>query len=78
SRRFLLECLYACHQKKVRTGRRSLHQQALAHDLYLSEAQIRKLLLQMEWMGHVQLGSGRGGTTITRAGIEALQRMDRP
>ena len=73
--RFLLECLHSSHRQKVRSGRRSLHQQALEKDVFLTEAQIRKLLLQLEQSGLVRTESGRGGTTITRAGIEALREM---
>lgn len=72
--RFLLNCLYANHQQKVRSGRYKLYLQALEHDLFLTEAQIRKLLEKMEQMGFVKLTVGRGGTTITSLGIEALKR----
>lgn len=73
--RFLLECLHSSHRQKLRSGRRSLSQQALERDIFLTEAQIRKLLLSMEQSGYVRLSSGRGGTTITSAGIEALRQM---
>ncbi len=74
-RRFILECLDANYRRRVRSGRRSLHQNALERGLFLSEAQIRKLLVQLEQSGYVQLSSGRGGTLITQAGIEALRQM---
>jgi sigma-54 dependent transcriptional regulator, acetoin dehydrogenase operon transcriptional activator AcoR len=74
---FLLECLYANHQQKLRAGRRTLCQSALQQDRFLTEGQIRKLLLQMESHGLVHLTPGRGGTTITQNGIELLQKTNR-
>jgi transcriptional regulator with PAS, ATPase and Fis domain len=76
--RFVLERLHESHRQRVRSGRRTLYQQALEKDLFLTEAQIRKLLTQMERSGLVRTASGRGGTTITNAGIDALKQLSRP
>ena len=73
--RFLLRCLHASHQQKLRSGRHKLHLQALEQDLFLTEAQIRKLLEKMEQMGLVKLSVGRGGTRITPLGIEVLKGL---
>jgi transcriptional regulator with PAS, ATPase and Fis domain len=72
---FLLECLYANHQNRRRSGRRSLVQSAQARDLFLTEAEVRRALVQSEKFGFVRLGRGRGGTAITAAGIDALKRL---
>jgi transcriptional regulator with PAS, ATPase and Fis domain len=72
---FLLECLYGRHQDRLRSGRRSLVRIAQERDLFLTEAQIRKALLQMEAFGYVHLNHGRGGTSITAGGIEALKQL---
>jgi transcriptional regulator with PAS, ATPase and Fis domain len=72
---FILECLYDNHRRKLRSGRRSLVQAAQDRDLFLTEAQIRRALVQSERFGFVRLSQGRGGTTITAAGIEALRRL---
>ncbi len=72
---FLLECLYANHRSHHRAGRRSLVQAAREQDRFLSEGQIRKALAQSQQIGLVRLSPGRGGTTITAAGIEALKRL---
>ncbi|HPS66652.1 MAG TPA: sigma 54-interacting transcriptional regulator [Holophaga sp.] len=74
--RFILGCLHANHLRRIRSGRRTLFQQALAQDLFLTETQIRRQLALMERAGLVRLSVGRGGTTITRAGIEALKRLE--
>jgi transcriptional regulator with PAS, ATPase and Fis domain len=72
--RFLLERLHASHKQKTRMGRRTLCQQAMEQDIFLTEAQIRKLLVQLEAQGLVRMSSGRGGTVITPSGIEFLQQ----
>jgi len=71
--RFLLESLGDSHRRRQRAGRRSLHQGAVERGLFLTEAQIRKLLVRLEHLGLVHLSRGRGGATITPAGMEALQ-----
>ena len=72
---FILECLYANHRNKLRSGRRGLVESARRQDLFLTEAQIRKALVRAEASGYVQLNRGRGGTLITAAGIDALKQM---
>jgi transcriptional regulator with PAS, ATPase and Fis domain len=75
---FILDCLHENHLRKQRSGRRSLVQAAQDRDLFLTEAQIRRALVQAERFGYVRLSQGRGGTTITAAGIEALRRLRAP
>ena len=72
---FLLEALYANQRNQLRSGRRTLSRMALQQDLFLTEAQIRKALVQSEQFGLVRLNYGRGGTTLTAAGIEALKQL---
>jgi len=72
---FLLESLYANQRNKLRSGRRTLCQMAQKEDLFLTEAQIRKTLVQAEQFGLVRLQYGRAGTTITPRGIEALKQL---
>jgi transcriptional regulator with PAS, ATPase and Fis domain len=75
---FILECLYANHQNRLRSGRRSLVHAAQQQDRFLTEAQIRKALVQAEKFGYVHLSHGRGGTTITAEGIDALKQLRGP
>jgi len=72
---FIFESLYTHHQSKRRCGRRSLVQTAQKQDLFLTEAQVRKALVQAEAFGYVHLNHGRGGSVITAAGIEALKQL---
>ena len=73
--RFLLERLHAGHKQKIRMGRRTLCQQAMERDMFLTEAQIRKLLVQLEAQGLVRMSNGRGGTVISPSGIEFLKQI---
>jgi transcriptional regulator with PAS, ATPase and Fis domain len=68
--RFVLGCLYQNYRQRVRTGRRSIQQCAETANLFLTEAQIRKILTWLDEQGFARLSNGRGGTTITAAGIE--------
>lgn len=72
---FLLQRLYDYYQNKKRAGRRSLLQEAMDQDLFLTEAQIRKMLTLLKNEGLVILSSGRGGTILTQAGVRAYQTM---
>jgi len=72
---FVLDTLHASYQAKQRSGRRSLFESARTQDLFLTEAQIRKVLKKMGDYGLVHLANGRGGTTITPLGIQTLAQL---
>ena len=72
---FVLKCLYTSYKNKQRVGRRSILKVAQDGDVFLTEAQIRKVLNILEFYGLVRLSNGRGGTTITALGIKALQLL---
>jgi DNA-binding NtrC family response regulator len=72
---FILESLFANHQAKQRSGRRSLVQMAQKQDLFLTEAQIRKALVRLEQAGLVRMNYGRGGSTITALGIQEVKQL---
>jgi transcriptional regulator with PAS, ATPase and Fis domain len=72
--RFVLECLYDNFRLRVRTGRRSIQKRAEEMDLFLTEAQIRKILTILDRQGLARLSNGRGGTVITQAGIARIRR----
>ena len=54
---FVLDCLHTSYQNKQRCGRRSLYEQARRKDLFLTEAQIRKVLTHMGDCGFVRLST---------------------
>lgn len=74
--KFILECLYSSYKKKVRIGRRSILDLSKDSDLFLNEAQIRKMLTILQVYNLVILSNGRGGTTITTLGIKALKLLN--
>jgi len=74
---FILECLYANHQNRLRSGRRSLVHAAQQQDRFLTEAQIRKALVQAEKFGYVHLSHGRADHHHRR-GIDALKQLRGP
>jgi transcriptional regulator with PAS, ATPase and Fis domain len=71
--RFVLGCLYDNYRQRVRTGRRSIQRRAEEMNLFLTEAQIRKILTWLDGQGLARLSTGRAGTSITPAGIERLR-----
>lgn len=74
--RFVLGCLYANYRQRVRTGRRSIQAMAERANIFLTEAQIRTVLSWLDRQGLVRLSNGRGGTTITAAGMELMAKSD--
>jgi len=72
--RFVLECLYDNYRQRARAGRRSIQKRAEETDLFLTEAQVRKILTILNLKGLVRLSNGRGGTVITQAGIDWVRR----
>jgi sigma-54 dependent transcriptional regulator, acetoin dehydrogenase operon transcriptional activator AcoR len=76
---FVLESLQKSYRERRRAGRRSLLRAAQDQDLFLTEAQIRKMLALLEEHGFVRLANGRGGTTVipaaAAAGLKALRSL---
>lgn len=72
---FILECLYKSYESKQRIGRRSILKLSQDKNLFLTEAQIRRMLTILELYNFVILSNGRGGTTITSLGIKAFKAL---
>ena len=68
---FVLACLFDNYRRRLRTGRRSIEKRAIEAGLFLTEAQIRRMLVDFEAKGYVLLSRGRGGAVLTDRGIEA-------
>ncbi|SHI32687.1 Transcriptional regulator containing PAS, AAA-type ATPase, and DNA-binding Fis domains [Dethiosulfatibacter aminovorans DSM 17477] len=75
--KFILECLHSSYKNRTRIGRRSILSMSKDSDLFLSEAQIKKMLTVMQVYNLVKLSNGRGGTTITSLGIKALESLEK-
>ena len=72
---FVLEALESAYQKRERIGRRRLALQSEAHALFLSEQEIRSILLKLQEYRMVVIKRGRGGTKITDLGKAAVRRL---
>ncbi len=72
---FVLELFYEAFRNRVKLGRRSISNIAFENNLYLSEYDARAILHQLKGLGYIELGQGRGGSTITRKGIELFEGL---
>lgn len=64
----VLEAVAAINAAGIGAGRRSIRAYLANRDLWLSEAQVRKLLLELSQMGLVSVERGRGGVHLTQQG----------
>lgn len=69
---FVLEQLQKAYNLKQRIGRRKLYELALKEEVFLTEQQIRTILIELQELGYVKISTGRGGSTITSCGIHFL------
>lgn len=69
---FVLGELKNAYVENKRLGRRSISEKARNKDIFLSEQEIRTVLMKLEKHGMAEISLGRSGTTITEFGIKAL------
>lgn len=72
---FVLKLFYDAFKNKVKLGRRSISQKAFENNMHLSEYDVRAILHQLQDLGYVNIGLGRGGSTITSKGIELFKNI---
>ncbi|RNB81999.1 AAA family ATPase [Brevibacillus fluminis] len=72
-----LDILYCLYQANKPLGRYQLARLPALRSIGWTESAIRHKLKQLELVGLVRSGTTRQGTTITRAGIETLQKGGR-
>ena len=70
---FILKKLYESNQKQMRLGRKMLSQIALENNVYLTEQEVRSILLNLEMGGYVNILKGRGGSKITELGKRIIE-----
>ncbi|MGL5936588.1 MAG: hypothetical protein ACRCZI_13320, partial [Cetobacterium sp.] len=58
---------------KISTGRKTLYLKAFENNLLLSEADIRKILINLEEINFVENKRGRKGSVISEEGIRFLK-----
>lgn len=74
---FVLEKINNAYALKQRIGRRKIYEYALAEKIFLTEQQIRSILIELQEFGFVKILSGRGGSVITEKGILFLEENKR-
>lgn len=73
---FILEQLHKAIGDNKRLGRRSVFKKCEENNLFISEKEIRNILLNLENNQMVKILKGRGGTMITKQGIEFLNNLE--
>ncbi|GAA0706838.1 sigma 54-interacting transcriptional regulator [Paraclostridium ghonii] len=70
---FILDKINESYLLQQRIGRRKLYEYALKEKIFLTEQQIRSVLLELQEFGFVKVLAGRGGSIITEKGILFLE-----
>ncbi|HPY55991.1 MAG TPA: sigma 54-interacting transcriptional regulator [Sedimentibacter sp.] len=70
----ILKILYEFHKQKKKIGRKQMSIELEKYNEYKSEQEVRKYFIFLEQNNYVSIGSGRGGTQITKDGIEKLNK----
>ncbi|WP_099189066.1 sigma-54 interaction domain-containing protein [Tepidibacter mesophilus] len=70
---FVLNELKKSYEKKERIGRKKIYNIALKKDIFLSEQEIRAILLELNELGLIQVLKGRGGSVINECGLKFLE-----
>lgn len=70
---FILEELEKSYMERKHIGRRSLEKLAEEKQLFLTEQEIRRILLKLKNYSMVEILKGRGGTKITELGRKTLR-----
>ncbi|MCH4887481.1 AAA family ATPase [Acidaminobacter sp. JC074] len=68
----ILNIVYTNNAENKRVGRKSISDQLAYLNIYMGEQEVRQILLDLQSKGYVSIGKGRGGTRITKEGIDHL------
>lgn len=73
---FVLEQLSQAARDGRVTGRKNISEEAKQCGLFLTEQEVRRILVDLEDMGAAKLSRGRGGSRITSKGKELLRHLE--
>lgn len=73
---FVLKVLKNSFKNKERVGRRSIHKEAVKNNIFLSEQEIRRILIELDKYFFIRINKGRGGSIITDYGINVLNILE--
>lgn len=74
---FVLEELKNAYIKNKRLGRRSISEIAKYKNIFISEQEIRTIIINLEKYKMVEINKGRSGTVITDFGINTLKYLSK-
>lgn len=72
---FVLEELKYAYMNNKRLGRRSINEAAKNKDIFISEQEVRTILINLEKFKMTEIYKGRSGTVITKFGIKSLNYL---
>lgn len=72
---FVLRQLEKGFRENKRLGRRSIYKECECSNLFISEQEIRTILMNLERCGMARILKGRGGSVITETGLEVLNLL---
>jgi len=73
---FVLNQFYTAFKARVKLGRKSISKIAFEKNMFLSEYDIRKILGDLKSYGYINVETGRGGSTISKVGIELIEKVN--
>jgi transcriptional regulator with PAS, ATPase and Fis domain len=71
---YILNKFYEAFKLKKKLGRKSLSNMAFEENMFLSEYDIRAIMMSLKNLGYIDVESGRGGSTISKNGIEIVEK----
>lgn len=69
-----LKILYEAFNEKKKLGRRSISQKAFEKNISLTEYEVKQIMENLSNKGLVEIGRGRGGTSISSKGISLIKK----
>lgn len=69
---FVLKLFYEAFLSRTKLGRRSISQKAFENKMHITEYDVRGILNELKELGYINVELGRGGSTITKKGIEVI------
>jgi transcriptional regulator with PAS, ATPase and Fis domain len=72
---FVLKALYEARKNRERIGRRSICSKALEEDFFISEKEIRNILVDLDKKAYIVIYKGRGGSILTEDGVDLVEEL---
>jgi transcriptional regulator with PAS, ATPase and Fis domain len=71
---YVLKLFYQAYKDRKKLGRKSISDMAYDDLMFLSEYDVRSILKTLKNEGYINVSSGRGGSSISRTGIELIEK----